>query len=486
MKRREFIRKSAASGIMTMAGAVLLKACHTEEDMIGEAGWIVAGGFERPLVIPPIVGGNIELTAGSATAGMLKGRATAVYGYSNGVPGPTIKALKGETVQVTLHNQLESETNVHWHGLVLPENMDGHPADTVSPGESLHYELPVLQRAGTYWYHPHPHGETARQVFMGLAGFFIVNDDDESALNLPTGQFELPILIQDKRFTGGALDYSPTEDEVMKGYLGERILINGVHAPYVEILRGWYRLRVLNGSTARVYNLAFSGSVPWFIIGADGGLLDKPYEANPQMLAPGERIDVLVNFSNASPGSDVYLKSLPFSRYDAQGRQGFNLLKFRIADQATESDFKLPDTLTSIQRIPESEAARTRVFDVARLAGGGGHGGGHAINGKMFDMDRVDETVNAGSTEIWVFDNASGDEIHPMHIHGVQFQVLDRTGGRNRLIPAETGWKDTVMVMPGETVRVIMTFPAYTGKFVFHCHNLEHEDDGMMSNYLIV
>jgi blue copper oxidase len=489
MKRREFIKTSGLKAITAWAGAsLLLNACHTEEDMIGEPNWIVEGSFDRYLPIPAEVNTTVSLQAQFSTGELLKGKTSTVFGYGNGLLGPTIKASKGETVNVSLQNGLSEETNIHWHGLILPENMDGHPKDVAAPGGSLQYALPILQRAGTYWYHPHPHGHTAQQVFMGLAGMFVVSDEEEAGLNLPSGEYEIPLIIQDKHFAGNDLDYSPNEDERMTGYLGEQIVVNGMHAPLLNVAQGWYRFRILNGSTARVYNLALSGGIEFHVIGSDGGLLRSPEKVSRILLAPGERIDILIDFSQWTIEKEILLISDKYSQYNVQGRQSFSIMKFKV-DRASTASFTLPPVLSSISALDPGQAIKTRTFDIAATAsGGGGHGsmGMHAINGKTFDMERVDETVQAGTTEIWEFDNTTGDEIHPMHIHGVQFQVLHRMGGRNQLIASEKGWKDTVLVMPGENVKVIMTFPQYTGVFVFHCHNLEHEDDGMMLNYKII
>jgi blue copper oxidase len=489
MKRREFIKTSGLKAITAWAGAsLLLNGCHTEEDMIGEPNWIVEGSFDRYLPIPSEVNTTVSLQAQFSTGELLKGKTSTVLGYANGPLGPTIVANKGETINVALQNSLSEETNIHWHGLILPENMDGHPKDVASPGGSLQYVLPVRQRAGTYWYHPHPHGHTAQQVFMGLAGMFLIRDEEEAGLNLPSGEYEVPLIIQDKHFAGNDLDYSPDDDERMTGYLGEQIVVNGIHAPLLNVAQGWYRFRILNGSTARVYNLGFSGGMNFHIIGSDGGLLRSPEKVSGILLAPGERIDILVDFSPLALGKEIFLISNKYSKYDAQGRQSFSILKFKV-DRASAAPFTLPAVLSSISALDAGQAITTRTFDIAATAGsGGGHGsmGMHAINGKIFEMERVDETVQAGTTEIWEFDNTTGDEIHPMHIHGVQFQVLHRMGGRNEIIASEKGWKDTVLVMPGENVKVIMTFPQHTGVFVFHCHNLEHEDDGMMLNYKII
>jgi blue copper oxidase len=488
MNRRDFIKRSSLSALTAWASTSMLSACHTEEDMIGEPNWIIEGSFDRPLFIPSVTNGGATLNAQSSLSELLKGRSSATLSYANGLLGPTIKANTGETVNVSLQNSLSEETNIHWHGLVLPENMDGHPKDVASPGGSLNYSLPIIQRAGTYWYHPHPHGATGKQVFMGLAGMFIVNDAEEAALNLPSGEFELPIIIQDKHFEGNNLEYSPNDDEIMTGYLGEQIVVNGLHAPFLNVTSTWYRLRILNGSTARVYNLGLTGGKQMIIIGSDGGLLPSPESVSAILLGPGERLDVLIDFSDVPVGKEIYLVSNKFSEFNVQGRQSFSLMKFKV-DKTGSSNFTLPSTLSAISALSPGLSVKSRTIDIAQTIGGdGGHGGmgRHSINGKIFEMDRVDETVSAGTTEIWEFDNSAGDEIHPMHIHGVQFQLLERIGGRNKIIASEKGWKDTILLMPGEKVRIIMTFPDYTGVFVFHCHNLEHEDDGMMLNYRIV
>lgn len=489
MHRRDFIKLSAKSTVTAWAGSsVLLQACHTDEDMMGKPNWIIEGSFDTPLFIPHKVSGTTSLMAQFSSFRMVNGSASATMAYGNGILGPTIEAQRGDTLSVNLLNNLSDHTNIHWHGLVLPADMDGHPEDLAMPGGSFQYHLPILQRAGTYWYHPHPHEATARQVFMGMAGMFLVRDEEEAALNLPGGEFEIPVVIQDKRFMGSSLVYMPADEEIMTGYLCETILVNGVHAPYRSVETRWYRLRLLNGSTARVYQLGFSNQLSFYLIGTDGGLLESPEKLTSVMLAPGERVDVLVNFKDLPVGSELFLESSKFSEFNAQGRQGFKIMKFRIEKVSTDS-FLLPLKLSTMTTLISSSATKVRTMDISKLVGGtGSHGSGskHGINGMTFDVDYSAFSVEKGSTEVWEFDNLMGDEIHPMHIHGVQFQVLKRIGGRNQIFAYEMGWKDTVLIMPREKVSVIMTFPSYVGKFVFHCHNLEHEDDGMMLNYTIV
>lgn len=467
----------------------VLQGCmdHSDMDMGSNGVTVTEGAFNTPLTFPDVVTGNSSLAAKANSMTLVGNSPSSVLGYGEGILGPTIRVDNGTDVSINFTNQLSEATNIHWHGLLVPENMDGHPGDLIQRGGTYSYTFPIAQRAGTNWYHPHPHGSTARQVFNGLAGFFIINDQEEQILNLPSGEQELLLVIQDKRFDNGQLDYAPSMMDIMTGYLGEHVLVNGKSAPFYDVADRYYRLRLLNGSTARVYNIAFSDNLSFDVIGADGGLLPQPATVNSLLLGPGERIDILVNFKGFTQGKEIYLVSENFNG-GVQGQQAFNIMKFVIS-RLENDPFILPGQLSSIAPIPIDSAIKTRQF-VIQGAMSGSHGnmgtGMHTINNKVFEMNGIDETVYASSTEIWEFDNSGGDEIHPMHIHGVQFQVISRIGGRNSLIPTEKGWKDTVLVMPKEKVRVIMAFPQEKGVFVFHCHNLEHEDAGMMLNYEIV
>ena len=494
MKRREFVKLSASAASL-LAVPVALQSCmnnmNMDMNMAADAVPVIEGAFTTPLTLPDVMSANFSMTAKGNIAPLLNNQNASVLGYGSKVLGPTIKVDTGTTVGIPFQNQLLEETNIHWHGLLVPANMDGHPKNLVNSGANFNYNLPIDQRAGTYWYHPHPHGKTAKQVFMGLAGFFIVNDAEEQALNLPSGDRELLLVIQDKRIKNSQLNYAPTMGEVMTGYTGEYILVNGSNAPVHNVGTSYYRLRILNGSTARVYNLALSDNQPFDVIGADGGLLAQPISVTSLLLAPGERADILVSFKSYAIGKEVYLVNKTFDG-GAQGKQEFKIMKFVVNQQVTDS-FVKPNQLSTIQPLPASSAVKTRTMKIKGMMEGngnmkmGGMGSGmHTINDKVYDLNRVDETVKADDTEIWEFDNSEGDEIHPMHIHAVQFQVLSRAGGRGSLIATEQGWKDTVLVMRGEKVRIIMTFPQKKGLFVFHCHNLEHEDDGMMLNFEIV
>ena len=497
MQRRNFIKLSGLSaGVVVTGGSLtslLLSSAGCKKDhhmgLMTEPVMVTEGNFSRLLSFPSQAGVNQTLTAQATTAN-LKGTNIPVLGYQpNSLLGPSFRINKGDAVNILLQNNLSEHTNIHWHGLKVPALMDGHPDQLANAGSSFRYQFTVNQRAGLSWYHPHPHEMTGRQVFQGLAGLFIINDAEEAALNLPSGQYEIPLVIQDKRITGTGISYNPSMEEVMAGYMGESIVVNGVYSPYTEVATRYYRLRILNGSNARVYNLVLSNNADIIIIGNDGGLLRTPVTVKDMLIAPGERLDVLVSFGGVPVGTEIFLTSKEFGNGgNAQGKQSFKIMKFKVTT-ATTNTFTVPATLSTINTIPPSTAIKTRTFEISNAMEHHGYPMNdgmqmrHRINGKLFDSSRIDETVSANTNEIWMFDNNNGDEPHPMHLHGVFFQVLDRAGGRGNLIASESGWKDTVLVMPGEKVRVIVPFENNTGKFVFHCHNLEHEDDGMMLQY---
>lgn len=493
MKRRKFIKNTGLGAGSILAGSSVvsfLAACgkgHMMDkmNMGGQPVSVKEGNFSRLLPIPTTVTGNATLTA-QATTATINGNNIQVLGYqAKGLLGPTIRVNSYVNASINFQNNLSEKSNIHWHGLKIPAKMDGHPEDVVNPGNSFNYQFNVNQRGGLSWYHPHPDRATARQAFQGLAGLFIINDAEEAALNLPSGIYEIPLVIQDKHFSSSGITYSPSMGEVMSGYMGETITVNGEVSPFAEVTTRFYRLRVLNGSNARIYNLALSNNADLIIIGNDGGLLKNPSNVKNILLAPGERLDVLVNFGGLTAATEVFLESKVFNNAgNAQGKQGFKILKFKITQTVSDS-FTAPASLSSFNTVAPSSSSKTRNFiiNAMQMSGGMNMTGMHRINGKTYEKNRIDELVAANTTEIWVFDNSQGDEPHPMHLHGVHFQVWERSGGRGQLIPSESGWKDTVLVMPGEIVKIIIPFSTLTGVFVFHCHNLEHEDDGMMLQY---
>jgi FtsP/CotA-like multicopper oxidase with cupredoxin domain len=393
--------------------------------------------------------------------------------------------------------------------------MDGHPRYAIAPGESFEYDFQVINRAGMYWFHPHPHQLTGPQVYYGLAGLFIVSDDEEAALGLPAGEYDLPLVIQDRTFdsqnemvylANGMMDQ-------MIGFLGDTIMVNGAPNAMQDVKASAYRLRLLNGSNSRIYKLAWQDGTPLTVIATDGGLLEAPVTRDYLTLAPGERVELWADFSGRT-GSEMLLVSLPFSGVsNGGGMMGggsslsngapFEILNLKVGEKGADVS-PLPTRLSTIARHRMEDAVNQnnpRSFALAM------QGMTHTINGSVFEMDTVsqNEIVQFGDLEVWEFANLEGggggmgmgmmnmQMPHPMHIHGVQFQVLGRKLAQgNELMYQELsvgfvddGWKDTVLVMPGEKVQVLVRFENYAGIFLYHCHNLEHEDAGMMRNYKI-
>ena len=439
--------------------------------------------FHTALSIPPNNSGENHLIAQKTTTEIQKGISIGGLGYQAGsILGPSFSVYSGSPFQVTFQNNLNEPSNIHWHGLMIPEEMDGHPSATINSGEVFNYHFTVAQRAGMYWYHPHPHNFTPKQVYTGLAGLFFIKDEEEDQLRLPSGDYELPLVIQDKKNINTDLTYHPTPHEIMEGHLGQKIIINGKYQPYKEVDRQHYRLRILNGSNARILNLAFSDGSLFDLIGNDGGLLSESYRLDSVLLAPGERADIIVDFSKINLGTEVYLIN-QFNSSLLNDTEANPLLKF-IVKGKTNTNFILPNKLSDIVVLKESMAQKKRSFILSEEHHPTG-GGMFRINDKSFDANRIDVNVKRNTIEIWEFDNTHGQIPHPMHLHGALFQILSRSGGRNRLLAIEKGWKDTVLLMPQERVSIIIPFGDKLGKYVFHCHNLEHEHEGMMLQYAI-
>jgi len=361
--------------------------------------------------------------------------------------------------------------------------MDGHPRDQVAAGQSYQVRFPVRQRASACWYHAHTDQRTAEQAYAGVAGFFIIEDPAEAAFGLPSGSHDVPLVFTDKRVSASRQwIYAPSMMDVMSGYLGEVMLVNGTPDAWLSVDRGLYRLRLLNGSNARIYKVVLSDGRPFRLIGTDGGLLAAPVSLTSAMLAPGQRLEVLVDFSVYALGASVVLKSLSFPGGGGmmggpqQGSE-MDLLRFYV-DSSSTGNATAPTSLQPFTPLNPAQARRTRLFTLAMS------GMVHTINGQLYHMQRPDFSVPFGDLEIWEYRNTS-TEPHPMHAHAALCQVLSRSSSAS-LPPEDAGWKDTVLVNPGETVRVLTRFDTHSGVFVHHCHNLEHEDSGMMQNFEVL
>lgn len=379
--------------------------------------------------------------------------------YNEQLPGPTFEIERGATATVTLTNGLTEATTVHWHGLVVPTTSDGQPQDTVAPSGTRTYTLPIRQRASLNFYHPHPHMLTGSQVARGLAGAVIIRDPEERAAGLPSGAYELPLVIRDcKLDSTNALTFSSKSS----GFLGTTVLTNGTRSPYHIVDKAVYRLRILNCSNARVYALQLSSGNEFTLIGNDGGLLASPVSVASITLAPAERVDILVD-----------LRSMTTPVHLMCATTGWSLCEFRPRTGATTVAFSGPPAqLSTIAAL--TSALRTRRFTFDGMT---------QINGLTYNMTASAFTVPRGDVERWVF-STGGNGPHPVHVHGASFQVQARVGGRARLYPWESGWKDTVLLNDGETVEVLIRFDL-EGRYMIHCHQLGHEDGGMMMNFTV-
>jgi len=424
-----------------------------------------------------------SLTVTRANLPIWPGYSTAVSAINGGVPGPTIRVRRGQEFTAQIQNSLGEPLVLHWHGVLAPERMDGHPRDQVAAGQSYRVQFPIRQRAGTCWYHAHTDQLTAEQAYAGVAGFFIIEDPAEASFGLPSGSHDVPLVFTDKRVSASRqLVYAPSMMDVMSGYLGDVVLVNGTPDAWLSVDRGIYRLRLLNGSNARIYKVALSDGRPFQLIGTDGGLLPAPVVVTSVILVPGQRLEILVDFSAYAAGESVVLKSLTFPGSGGMmggPRQGteLDLLRFYV-DNAATGNASAPAAMQPFAPLSPVQARRTRVFTLAMS------GMTHTINRQLFNTQRVDFSVPFGDVEIWEYRN-TGTEPHPMHAHAGFCQMLSRSGAAS-LPPEDAGWKDTVLVNPGETVRVLTRFDTHPGVFVHHCHNLEHEDSGMMQNFEVL
>ncbi len=436
---------------------------------------------QNMLFIPPILIDNkpgnsftdLELVVNKSTTEFIKGIKTETYGYNGNYLGPTIRVSKGEHVNVRVINKLAEETTVHWHGLLVDGEMDGGPHQMILSENEWNPSFVIDQPAATLWYHAHPVHKTGNQVYKGLAGLFIIDDENTEKLNLPDnyGINDIPLIVQDKRFAqDGTLLYKTTMMDIMQGMLGNTALVNGIIDPVVEVGTVKTRFRILNGANARTFEFSLSDGSSFHQIASDGGLLEAPVQMKVLRLSPGERAEIIIDFSRYSVGKVISLQST-----------GVKIIDFAVARKETDMT-TLPEKLATIPKIEASNAVKTRTFDLM------GMGLMVNINGKQMDMSRIDETVRFGDIEIWEIRNVmtgmgmgmGGNVAHPFHYHGVQFQVLSRDGRPPPL--NERGWKDTVLIQPNETVRVIATF-SNKGLYMYHCHILEHEDAGMMGQF---
>ena len=419
---------------------------------------------ENVLAIPKLLDGTkFTVIARQGTTEIFDGTKTETYGYNGSFLGPVIRLNKGDKVTITAKNELSEGTTFHWHGLELPGDADGGPHHILQPGESQDVTFTVNQSAATLWFHPHPEGKTAEQVYKGLAGLMYITDDQSKKLGLPKeyGINDIPLIFQDRTFTNDKqLDYEKVKNE--DGTIGNTVLINGTVNPKLQVRQENVRLRLLNGSNARDFSFQLSNGNSFKQIATDGGLLNKPVQLNKLKLSPGERAEIVVDFSKIS--GDISLVN----------EDGVVLLPFEVKGKS-KNEKQIAQNLNNFVVTNEERALpvtkQIELFGMGQMV---------TMNNKQFDMNRIDFTQKQNVIEIWEIYNKPdmmGGMTHPFHIHGTQFKVIS-VDGKEPPVYLQ-GWKDTVAIEAGQKVKLAVNFK-YKGIYMFHCHVLEHEDNGMM------
>lgn len=404
------------------------------------------------------------------------------YAYNRQVPGPVLEAAPGGLLRIAFRNSLPETTNLHFHGLhVSPDGNGDNPFTEVASGESWNYELalPANHPSGLFWYHPHVHGTTARQLSRGLAGVILVRGEVDALVPEIQAAAEHLVILQDFEFDAAGEPVEPTMMDMRNGREGSLLTVNGVVNPAMTVAPGGLaRLRILNASPSRFYRIRIDEH-PMYVIGRDAGTLPAPVPVDEILLTPGERADVLVR-GERDPGQEYAIWNLPYDRGRMGGPPFSATAPVRLATLRYEGDpVEVPvpaDLPYSIDPLPAPPSTGIRTFTMSEAPG---MMGAFFINGRAFDHHRVDTTVRLGALDEWRIFNA-GRMDHPFHVHTNPFQTVDVATGR-----AEPGWKDVVLVPPGQTKRIRMRFAEFTGKTVYHCHILDHEDLGMMATLQI-
>ena len=436
------------------------------------------------LIVPPLREGRLRsdgareytVTASEGELEFFSGIPVPTMGYDGDYLGPTLHLRQGERVSIRVRNSLRETTTVHWHGAYLPAEADGGPRQPIGPGETWIAEFTVNQPAASLWYHPHRMGTTAEQVYRGLAGMMIVTDPSGPA-GLPDeyGIDDIPLVLQERRFSrDGGFRYEPRMPDIIHGYGGNVLLTNGGIEPVFRAQTRLLRLRLLNGSNSTILRLSLPEGPEFIQIASDGGLLSRPVPLKTLVLSPGERAEVILDLREQQGRNTVLQAESSFGAV-------YTALLVNPGDELRNNG-ELPSRLASLPAAEIPRAAGRRSFVMSTM----GPGGSLTINGRRMDMDRVDERVAAMSTEVWEVSTAGMmmNTPHNFHVHGLQFRIIDINGDPPP--PELSGFKDTVLLWPGDRVRLLMEFGEYPGIYMYHCHLLEHEDAGMMGQYEVL
>jgi blue copper oxidase len=440
----------------------------------------------------------VNLKVSSGQHAFIEGKPTKTYGYSAPILGPVVRVRRGDEVQVTVENALDAVTTVHWHGLLVPGYNDGGPQHPIKPGNTRRLVLKIDQPSATLWFHPHPHHDTARQTYMGLTGIIIVDDGSDARLDLPRtyGLDDLPIVLQDRSIdSAGSIGYDNNDLnalDIAYGDRGDTIIVNGAITPVAKVPSGLVRLRLLNAANAQNFDLRFKDQRTFHVIASDGGLLSAPVAVTELRISPAERFEVLVDFADGKP---VALETGPDDELGVFGR----VAPDGSADYVAIMQFEPTPTMPLVKQVPNrliepattnaASATRRRQFVLdSGLCANRQQAGLHTdmpaligINGKAFDPARIDVETKLGTTEIWEI--TSIGMAHPFHVHGALFRVLSI---EEQPPPAHlAGWKDTVLVE--DKAKLLVAFNQRATRqhpFMYHCHILEHEDAGLMGQYI--
>lgn len=509
LEKRKNLKLIAGSALATSS---LLYACggsSTSTSTDSTSGASSTGAYNA-LWIPPLLTGTtasgittFDLTLSNASVQYQTGAKTNTYGYNGaGFWGPTLLMKKGARTRMQVNNQLNEATTTHWHGLLVPGPVDGGPHQVVAANSTwLTDTFTVKNNAATYWYHPHMHEMTQKQLTLGAGGFIIVQDDEESALALPRtyGTDDIPLVLSSRRFTitnGVANQFQYTTTAY-----GDYMLSNGVMNAQMSLPRQLVRLRILNGEIERDYNLGVSDGRSFYVIGNDGGLLSAPVAVTRLLVAPAERYEILIDLSgdaigktldlNAYNGTDAGL-SFGFAGLEpaSSGEFGsllnnktFSVLRIQVATTTANAITQVPSALVSNAYPTAAQATHARTLTITAT----GPGAPFTFNNVGFNMNTINQTVAVGSTEAWT---VNGGNIfgHSFHIHGVQFKIVSRNGSAVAVKNYEQGWKDTFYIPLNESLTFVAKFDETadaTYPFMYHCHMVNHEDLGLMGQFVV-
>jgi blue copper oxidase len=481
-------RRALTIGAGMIASATMLDA------RFGRGERTRAGGrLPIPQLIDAAQQGNlVKLKAAPGLHEFYKDKPARTFGYSAPILGPVLRFRRGERVEMIVENALDAPTTVHWHGLLVPGEADGGPQGKIEPGSTFRPTLSIDQPAATLWYHPHPHHDTARQTYLGLAGLIIVDDGNQLGLPDDYGVDDLPVIIQDRTFEpDGSLNYEADELGIIYGVRGDTVIVNGAIEPVAKVPAGWVRLRLLNGANAQNFDLHFRDRRIFHVIGSDGGLLSRPLPMSRLRISPAERFEILVDFSDQR---SALLETGPdeamgiFGAISEDHTDDFvPVMRFEPTPRIATMR-RLPSRLVEPEAANPESAVQRRQFILnngvcgqrMRMSGQPEMPAIIGINGRTHDPNRIDVETKLGTTEIWEITSVGMP--HPFHVHGALFRILslDDKPPPDHL----AGWKDVVLVEGEAKLLVKFTKPATREHpFMYHCHILEHEDAGMMGQY---